>query len=205
MHCHKPFCVGLTGSIASGKSTIAAFFAKLGIDIINADHIAKALVQPGKPALQDIVNHFGPSVLNPNGELNRSHLRDLIANNPNHRAWLEKLLHPLIRKQIQADIQHCNSAYCIIEIPLLTDKSPYPYLNRVLLVRADNETQIARIMARDNSSREQSLAMLAATHSDEDKRRAIADDTLMNKGSVAALQKEVSALHERYLYEATHR
>lgn len=202
MPYHKPFCVGLTGSIASGKSTIATYFAQLGIDIINADHIAKALVQPGQPALHAIIKHFGATVLTSTGELNRAYLRELITNHPNQRTWLENLLHPLIRKQIQANIPFCTTPYCIIEIPLLTDKSAYPYLNRVLLVRADHELQIARIMTRDNSSREQAQAMLAATQADEDKRQAIADDTLINTGSIEALQQSVLMLHTRYTAES---
>lgn len=202
MACHKRFCVGLTGSIASGKSTVASYFEKLGIDIINADHIAKALVQYGEPALQEIVNYFGTTVLMPNGELNRALLREWIAHNSDQRTWLENLLHPLIREQIKASIQQCKSPYCIIEIPLLTDKTPYPYLNRILLVQADPEIQINRLMARDKNSRQQALAMLATTKAVEDKRRAIADDALMNLGSVEELHNKVATLHTLYLREA---
>ena len=193
------YCIGLTGTIASGKSTVAALFKSLGIDVINADHIAKTLVQPNQPALQEIIKHFGVSILTEKGELNRRHLRELIVHNVNERVWLEDLLHPLIRQQIEQDINLCKSPYCIIEIPLLTDKLAYPYLNRVLLVTADPEQQIARLMTRDNSSKEQACAILATTQPNEDKRRAIADDYLINDGTVETLQKKVTELHNYYL------
>lgn len=194
-------CIALTGTIASGKSTVASLFAQKGIDVINADHIAKTLVNPGTPALQHIIHHFGTSVLQANGELNRRHLRELIVNNADDRRWLEELLHPLIRDQIQQDIKHCKSPYCIIEIPLLTDKSHYPYLDRVLLVLADSEQQITRIMTRDHCSREQACTILATTLADEKKRRSIADDILVNNGSFEALQKKIDVLHTQYLRE----
>jgi len=196
------YCIGLTGSIASGKSTVAALFAKMGIDVISADHIARALVNRNQPALQQIINHFGKSVLTKDGELNRRHLRELIVNNTEERVWLENLLHPLIRETIQLDIGNCKSPFCIIEIPLLTDKSHYPYLNRVLLVVAAPEHQITRIMSRDHCSRKQACAILETTRADEDKRRSIADDAVVNDESIDALQKQVDILHARYLREA---
>lgn len=193
------YCIGLTGSIASGKSTVAALFETLGIDVISADHIAKALVSTGQPALQQIINHFGTSVLTKEGELNRRYLREVIVTNAEDRLWLENLLHPLIREKIQQDIGHCKSRYCIIEIPLLTDKSIYPYLNRIVLVVADTETQITRIMSRDHCSREQACALLETTRADEDKRFAIADDIVVNDASIKTLQTQIEKLHANYL------
>jgi dephospho-CoA kinase len=190
------FCIGLTGTIASGKSTVAKQFEALGIDIINADHIARSLVEPGKPAFQDIVKHFGTSILTDNSTLNRAQLRQRIASNPVERAWLEALLHPLIREQIQLDITQCKSPYCVIEIPLLTDKAAYPYLNRVLLVCAPPEKQIKRLIERDHCTRNDALAMLATTKNDDEKRRAIADEVFVNNGSIKALQNKVIAFHD---------
>lgn len=198
------FCIGLTGTIASGKSTVAALFAKRGIDVINADHIAKMLVKRGQPALQQIIDHFGKSILTTEGELNRRHLRELIVNNTNKRIWLEELLHPLIRKQIQAEIDDCKSPYCIIEIPLLTDTTHYPYLNRVLLIQAHPEQQIMRLMTRDHSSREQACALLATTRADDIKRQAIANDILVNDGSLVSLREKVDTLHDEYLQLITY-
>ncbi len=192
------FCVALTGNIASGKSTVATEFTKLGIEVINADRIAKDLADKGRPAFQKIINHFGESVINSDGELNRRHLRQLIVSNANERQWLERLLHPLIRKQIQHEINHAKSPYCLIEIPLLPEKSNYPYLSRVLLVVTEKEQQIARLMARDKCSREQALAIIA-TQACEDKYRGIADDTLVNNGVVESLKNHVQVLHYQYL------
>ncbi len=193
------YCVGLTGTIASGKSTVAALFEKLGIEVINADHIAKALVNRGEPALQQLVNYFGKAVLTVDGDLNRRLLRDLIVNDVKGRLWLEALLHPFIRKQIQHDMGLCKGPYCVIEIPLLTNRTDYPYLNRVLLVTAESEKQIARLMTRDHCSREDACAMLETTRADEHKRQAIADDVLVNDGTVDGLQDKVAVLHTKYL------
>lgn len=197
------YCIGLTGTIASGKSTVAALFQSQGIDVINADDIAKTLVQHDQPALKEIIKHFGASILTQQGELNRRKLRELIVHSTHERVWLENLLHPLIRQQIEKKINLCKSPYCIIEIPLLIDRSAYPYLNRVLLVTADLDQQIARVMTRDNSTKEQALAILATTQSNEDKRRAIADDYLINDGTVDSLRQKVAGLHRYYLKTCT--
>ena len=193
------YCIGLTGSIASGKSTVAAYFTQLGIDVISADDIARELVNRDQPALQQIIRHFGKSVLTKDGNLNRHHLRELIVNNAKDRLWLERLLHPRIREKIQQRIHQCKSPYCIIEIPLLIDKSDYPYLNRVILVLAEHEQQVTRIMARDHCSREQALAMLATTRADEDKRRGIADDVVVNDGALNTMKTQINTLHTQYL------
>ena len=193
------FCIGLTGSVASGKSTVARLFQSKGIDIINADVIAKALVEPNKPAFKEIIEHFGRTILTDNGELNRRLLRELIMQNACDRAWLENCLHPLIRQQIEQDISQCKSPYCMIEIPLLTNKSAYPYLNRILLVTADTEKQITRLIARDNCSKEQALALFTTSHSHENKRHALADDYLINNGSMSELQEKVAKLHYDYI------
>ena len=195
------FCIGLTGPIASGKSTVAKAFSTLGIDVVSADAIAKSLTAKQAPALHPIVAHFGSSVLTSSGELNRRHLRELIFQNPNERLWLEALLHPLIRKQIETEISQTKSPYCVIEIPLLTDRTTYPYLNRVLLVQADPAQQVARCMARDNASKEEVLAILAS-QTDMNTLIKLADDILLNTGSLAELQDKVASLHANYLYYA---
>ncbi len=195
------YCIGLTGNIASGKSTVASYFAQLGVAVINADEIAKDLTASHQPAFHEILTHFGHSILTAAGELNRRHLRQLIFNNTQARLWLEQLLHPLIRKQIEQHIRKVKAPYCLIEIPLLYNKSNYPYLNRVLLVQSLPELQIARCMSRDHSSREQALNILS-TQSDEHERLKIADDLLINTGSLAELQGNVLALHEKYLHIA---
>lgn len=195
------YCVGLTGNIASGKSTVAAYFATLGVDVISADAIAKQLTAKTQPALQEIINHFGEAVLTSNGELDRPYLRQLIFKHPEERLWLEKYLHPLIRKQIEALVQVAKSPYCLIEIPLLRDRSLYPYLNRVLLVEAKTDQQIKRLISRDNSSKKESLAILA-TQANQHTLHKLADDILENTSSLAELQKKVKQLHKLYLDRA---
>lgn len=196
------YCVGLTGNIGSGKSTVAGYFESLGIDIISADQVAKELTQSDQPAFQDILKHFGPSVLQSNGELNRSYLRQLIFNHEPHRLWLERLLHPMIREMIKHKVTQAKSPYCIIEIPLLTNKANYPYLNRVLLIQSDPKEQIGRFMARDNSTKEDAQAILATQQAHVNIHLALADDLLMNTGTLKALQEKVSALHDQYLQYA---
>lgn len=188
------YCIGLTGNIASGKSTVAASFAKLGIAVISADQIAKDLTASNQPAFQAIVKHVGVSVLNANGELNRRHLRQLIFKDPGERLWLEKLLHPLIREQINREIAKVHTPFCIIEIPLLSNKANYPYLNRVLVIHADPELRVARVVARDGGTRDDALSILATQKSP-----IAADDTLINQGTLDELHAQVVALHEKYL------
>ena len=192
------YCVGLTGNIGSGKSTVSSYFKELGIDIIDADKVAKDLTVQEKPAFTEIVLHFGKSILSPTGDLNRRQLRQLIFDNVHERLWLENLLHPLIRKEIEQKAKATNSPYCVIEIPLLKDKLSYPYLNRVLVVQASHELQISRFMARDNSSKDDALAILAA-QTDLTKQKALADDLILNTGTLKELKKNVKDLHKKYL------
>lgn len=191
------YCIGLTGHIASGKSTVAQCFSELGIDVFSADTMAKDLTTPESPAFQEILTHFGPTILTPKGTLDRKRLRQLILQDLNERLWLEALLHPLIQAQIKASTTTSTSPYCVIEIPLLTDRTPYPYLNEILLVQADTEHQIQRCMARDHSTREEILAFLALQT--EKKPNFKPDHVLINKGSLKQLQTAVMRLHLTYL------
>lgn len=197
------YCVGLTGSVACGKSTVARCFASLGVDIISADQIARDLVAPNQPALQHIITHFGSSVLTPSGELDRRALRDLMVEDEDARRWLEHLLHPLIRECIQQKVSQSKARYCLIEIPLLTDRTDYSYLNRVLLVDCEEELQINRLMARDNCSRKNALALLMITQKDQGKRHMIANDVIVNTESMTVLHEHVLKLHEYYLSQIT--
>lgn len=195
------FSVGLTGNIASGKSTVATIISELGIHVINADHISRELTVKGSPALKEIVDHFGVDVLSDDGTLNRKHLRELIFSHHDERRWLEQLLHPLIRQQLEEQIKGCTSAYCILEIALLLDKTNYPYLDKILLVTAPQEVQIARVMQRDQCSREHALAILSS-QPDLDTRSKSADDILVNDSDIDDLKRKVTDLHQKYLTEA---
>ena len=116
------YCVGLTGNIACGKSTVAAYFNQLGIQVLNADHISRQLTLEGTPVYKNIVSRYGLLILEEQNQLNRKKLREIIFANPQERLWLEQLLHPQIRQQLAQDVALCSSAYCMVEIPLLYDK-----------------------------------------------------------------------------------
>jgi dephospho-CoA kinase len=189
--------VGLTGGIASGKSTVASLFADLGIEIIDADIIARELVAPGKPALAAIVAHFGESLLTADGHLNRRALREKVFHNPKQRLWLENLLHPPIREELNARATQAKGPYCILAIPLLTDRKHYPLIKRVLLVDAPEHLQLQRVQQRDQISLVQAKAILTAQSSRET-RLALADDIIVNDGDLSQLSTQVQAYHQRY-------
>jgi dephospho-CoA kinase len=195
------YCVGLTGNIASGKSTIAELFSELGIQVIYADKISKALTAKDQEAYKQILAHYGTEILNDDGTLNRRKLRSIIFSDAKERLWLEQLLHPLIRQKIKEQVGSCITPYCIIEIPLLIDKEKYPYINRILLVNAPLETQIARVIQRDQCTQEQALAILAA-QPDLNLRLKEADDVLVNNLGFNELKITVNDLHHNYLQKA---
>lgn len=189
------YCIGLTGTIASGKSTVSHFFKQQGITVISADEASRELTALNQPALYAIRAHFGPSVINKySGELERAKLREKIFQDPEERLWLEQLLHPLIRELIQTKIKDSAGPYLVIEIPLLYNRKDYPYLERVLLVQTTREKQIERILKRDHVTREQAELILA-TQKKLDK----ADDIVINQGSLAELEEKIAKLHVQYL------
>lgn len=192
------YCVGLTGNIASGKSTVARLFADKGISVISADEIARALTQPGKPALAAIIRHFGKSIVDEDGTLKRRRLRQIIFNDDNARQWLENLLHPLIREGIKDAAAACQPPYCVIEIPLLPQKKDYPYLDRIIFVEAEREQQIERLIKRDHCSREDALKILQ-TQSSPKLYKKTADNIVKNNGSLKDLEHSVDAMHRSFL------
>lgn len=192
------YCVGLTGNLASGKSTILQFFKDLGAYTLSADGIARELTSQGKPAFTQIVKHFGKNIVNNTGALDRPLLRELIFTDKLKKKWLEELLHPLIRCEIIKRIKAHNEAYAVIEIPLLDNRADYPYLDRVLVVMADLERQIYRVMQRDHCSREQAIQILD-TQPDALNRQKIADDLVLNNASEENLLINIKKLHHRYL------
>jgi len=193
-----PYTVALTGGIASGKTLVSDEFAKLGVPVIDTDVIAHNLVEPGQPALKEIETVFGPNIIDRSGRLKRSELRSMIFTDPDKRKKLEAILHPKIRQVAAEAITKVTSAYCILVIPLLAEKGTYPYVDRVLVVDVDPETQISRLMTRDNSSRNQAEQALASQASREQRLR-IADDVLDNSGSPEQASQVVAQLHQKYL------
>lgn len=194
----QPWILGLTGGIGSGKSAAAEHFAALGVHVVDADHAARWVVEPGRPALSQIAEHFGEQVLQADGQLNRSALRALIFSEPEQRRWLEALLHPLIREAIADNLAQAQSPYAILVSPLLIESGQYTTTQRVLVIDVPQALQIQRTLKRDNTSEEQVHAILKVQASREDRLRH-ADDVLTNDRDLEALKTEVERLHHFYL------
>ncbi len=195
------YCVCVTGSMGSGKSTVAQLFEAKGIELLSADRIAKALTHKDTPPYRAIVKHFGSRILHEDQTLNRALLRSIIFKHPNEKIWLESLLHPLIRKEIKQSATRCSSAYVVVEIPLLSDKKNYPYINYVLYIQAAKALKIARIINRDNCSKEQAMSILSQ-QPPESAYLALADAVINNDGSLSELKQEVNHFHDLFLTKA---
>lgn len=195
------FRIGLTGGIASGKSTVANLFAALGVPIIDTDLLAREVVEPGSPLLREITAHFGMQLLAPDGGLNRQELRARIFADPVERKWLEALLHPAIRKLTDERCDAAAGPYVIVAIPLLVETGSAARFDRVLVVDCEPELQLARLTARDGTTREEALAMLAA-QAPREARLAVADDVIRNDGDIANLRDQVEKLHRQYVTAA---
>jgi dephospho-CoA kinase len=192
------FSVVLTGGIASGKTTVSDLFEELGVPVIDTDRIARELVEPGKPALKAIVKRFGADYLDGEGQLDRRKMRTAIFTDPEARTRLENILHPLIGNEVIHRISALDADYCIIVIPLYANSGAYEWVDRVLVVDAEEETQIARVMERDQINRAQAEAILASQASRQE-RLALADDVILNEGPLEQLAARVQELHARYL------
>ena len=189
--------IGLTGGIASGKSSVAAAFAELGVPVILADQIARDVVEPGTPALLAIANHFGDGVLLSDGALDRAALREIVFADPAQRQALESITHPAINQEIERQAHSSDAPYLVLELPLLVEKQNYRWLNRILVVDVPREFQLARLKTRNGIEGQQAENMLAAQASRED-RLAIANDTFDNSGEHSAIAAAVAQLHSSY-------
>ena len=194
--------IGLTGGIASGKSTVADMFAALGAAIIDTDVIARDLVQPGSPALQEIRGRFGDEVIGQDGSLDRAALRKRVFDDDASRAALERILHPRIREETLRRSVAAQGDYQLIVVPLLVESPLRQFVNRVLVVDCDPEIQLARLLSRDAESVEQARRIIAAQASRES-RLAIADDVISNDGDLDNTHRQVVALHQQYLTAAS--
>jgi dephospho-CoA kinase len=190
--------IGLTGGIASGKSTVEQRFTELGVSVINADDSARAVVAQGSPGLAAVVERFGAGILTPQGELDRRELRSLIFSDAARRKELEAILHPLIRADMEQRSSQATGPYVVLSIPLLVESNSRGRWDRVLVVDADESLQLARLMSRDAVSAAEARATLAA-QAPRAARLAAADDVLANSGTVADLRQAVDLLHRRYL------
>ncbi|QNH75603.1 dephospho-CoA kinase [Pseudomonas protegens] len=195
---NTPWTLGLTGGIGSGKSAAAQHFIDLGVHVIDADHAARWVVEPGRPALEQIARHFGQGVLQADGQLDRAALRKLIFEVPEQRRWLEALLHPLIAEEIVKHLARAESPYAILVSPLLIESGQSRMTQRILVIDVPQPLQIERTLQRDQISEQQVRAILQAQASREERLRH-ADDVLVNDRDQAWLRSEVERLHHFYL------
>jgi len=190
--------IGLTGGIGSGKSTVAALFARHGAPVIDTDVIARELVEPGQPALKEIVDRFGPEMLDPNGRLNRSRLGERVFSDASERLALESILHPSIRATVAERLGNLDAPYCIVVIPLLVETGAMTTMvDRVLVVDTPEEQQIARVAARDHLTDARIRAILKVQATREE-RLAKADDVIVNDRDIGSLEAAVANLNDRY-------
>jgi dephospho-CoA kinase len=195
----RPLRIGLTGGIASGKSTVTQRFAELGVPVIDADVASRNVVEPGKPGLVQVVQRFGGGIVNADGRLDRRALRNLIFQDSSLRQALDAILHPLIRAEMEREAAQATAPYVVMAIPLLVEGgSAGKRVDRVLVVDADETLQIQRLQARDGSSEQQARAILSS-QATRAARLSHADDVLLNAGSVAELRQAVDRLHAQYL------
>lgn len=190
--------IGLTGGIGSGKSTVAKYFAELGITIIDADKIARELVATETSTLTKIIKHFGNKVLTNRGTLDREYLRKLIFDNSKHKQWLEKLLHPLIYQEMKQRVQQAKSPYCILVIPLLLETKQEKFVDRILVVDAPKQMQINRTTKKNKMS-EKEVKIIIATQANREQRLTCANDIIYNNSSLSELKQQVQQLHQKYL------
>ena len=191
------YTVALTGGIGSGKSTVADAFAQLGVNVIDADIIARQVVEPGTPGLSAIAQRFGAQMLNEDGTLNRRALREHIFAHDEDKRWLNALLHPQIQQETRRQIQLATSPYILWVVPLLVENGLSTKADRVLVVDVPKETQIERTMLRDRVSRQHAEHILAAQATRE-QRLAVADEVIENMGSPDVIASAVARLHAKY-------
>lgn len=194
--------IGLTGGIASGKSVVADMFSARGIPVIDTDFISREVVEPGKAGLRAVIKEFGSHFLNANGTLNRSLLRERIFSDPDSRARLEKILHPLIRTATFAQAQDAGGPYQIIAVPLLAETDFADFVDRILVIDCPEELCRERLLARDAETQD-SVARIFSAQASRAERLRIADDVIVNDGSLHDTEHAVEELHQRYLAIST--
>ncbi|ESE39896.1 dephospho-CoA kinase [Shewanella decolorationis] len=192
------FVVGLTGGIGSGKTTVANLFAEEGVDLVDADVVAREVVAPNSQGLKAIIDHFGAEILTATGELDRAQLRQRVFSDEQQRQWLNQLLHPMIRQEMLSQVKNATSDYVIMVVPLLFENGLDRLVNRTLVVDISPELQISRTVKRDNVDATQVNNIINSQCSRSEK-LARADDVIDNQGEISTLKQEVQALHQRYL------
>ena len=190
--------IALTGGIGSGKTTVSDYFRKLGVPVIDADEASHEVTQAGEPAVQKIADVFGASVLDCDGNLDRTALRNIVFGDPESRKLLESILHPEIRRRMNEAASRTQSPYCLFSIPLLIETSQHTSYDRILVVETSEDRRRTWIQARSDLTEGEITAILSAQVSDE-QRRGAADDLLINDGGIDDLHARIDRLHQRYL------
>ena len=192
--------IGLTGGIGSGKTAVSETFEKLGITVVDADLASRVVVEKGKPCLEEIAKHFGNDILNENHELNRAKLREIIFNSDSEKLWLESLLHPAIAEQIKDELNASKSPYTILVSPLLLETNQRDFCDKVLVVDVPIELQMKRTTKRDGVSEDQ-VKSIIKSQINRDERLQLADEIILNEGSIEDLEMIVRELHEKLISE----
>lgn len=193
------YVIGLTGGIASGKTTVANLFNHhFGIEIVDADIVAREVVAQGSEGLTQIAERFGTDILLDDGQLNRAKLREIIFADLSQKQWLDSLLHPMIRHQMQKQLTEVKSDYALLVIPLMVENQLQAMANRVLVVDVDEQIQIERTMKRDDVSKQQAHSILKS-QATRQQRLAIADDVIKNHSQNGQLLSQITDLHQKYL------
>ena len=195
---NRAFRVGVTGGIGSGKSAVTERLEAQGIAVVDADVVAREIVEPGTEALDAIVEHFGEHVLTPDRTLDRAALRQIVFANPEERRWLEALTHPRIGAEIERQLEVADAPYVVLSSPLLLETSQRDFVDHVVVVDVPEHVQLARTVTRDANSEELVRAIMAA-QMDRAERLEKADSVLDNSGDIAALDTQVAQLHTRLL------
>ena len=195
------FVVGITGGIGSGKSAVTDHLETLRITVVDADKVARVVVEPGTPGLAAIAEHFGEDILLADGRLDRAALRKIVFDNPDERKVLEGITHPRIRDEISRQLSEANSPYVVLSSPLLLESGQNTFADYVVVVDVPEEVQLTRTMARDENS-EALVKQIMAAQLDRQTRLSRADTSIMNDGSLEALYERVKKLHEDLLARA---
>ena len=195
------FVVGITGGIGSGKSAVTKLFEDLGVQVVDADIAARVIVEPGRPALIAIADHFGKEILQADGTLDRAALRQKVFSDNSERTWLEQLTHPLIGQEIFDQLEAVTSPYAIFASPLLLETSQREMVDLIAVVDVPEETQLKRTMTRDDNDEAQ-VKRIMAVQMKRDQRLELADIVIDNSGSLEQLESVIEELHGEFLARA---
>jgi dephospho-CoA kinase len=190
--------IGLTGGIGSGKSAVAALFKDIGVDLIDADDLARDSLNINSEGYKLFIDEFGDKYLDENKNINRGLIRKLIFNDPDAKSKLENIIHPIVRSGIETFIRNTKSNYCIIVVPLIFETNSSKIYDRILVIDCDVDVQISRTSKRDNQTKSD-IENIINKQATREQRLSIADDVIVNNGSLDLLRVEVLKIHKKYL------